>query len=512
MRSFRNSCDIKTKISSETGTETENEMIKFSPCQEKAFAVLDGFFENDRKRFCMILGAGGVGKTSSLQHYFKEANGTFSIHKFAPTHQAKRELQRSLGIGYPAETIASFFSLTSVIHPSTLKEEYREAGRWKASDESGVEVMKLSEMETSKIVWKFQAFKLPKHEVFKKAIKGNLVVVMIIDEISMINLADFRRIVDLLEEFPELKIVLLGDHMQLPPVESADNASGSAFFKPDFYKRSDVSRVVMKTVVRQSDPVVAGNLSYIRECIKSNRPVNFERLQTSENFQIVSSLLDHITEFDDISSDVRAIAWRNVTVDDLNKRITDMRHGGTENRGQGRAEFMAGDTVVFRGPYQSEDGIRINNGDVFTIRSISTLGNKSNSSNLLEFEMIPLDGKTLDSGHNKEEEDVVKVYRFQDPRQFANAKRALESRIRKEDDLSKRSEMIKKEMLKIKASHAFFKMGWASTVHGVQSMSITRILVDANDICRQWDVVMRNKLLYTAISRMREKAIIAYED
>jgi hypothetical protein len=267
----------------------------------------------------------------------------------------------------------------------------------------------------------------------------------------------------------------------------------------------------MKTVVRQSDPVVAANLSYIRECIKTNRPVNFDRLQRSENFQIVNSLLDHITEFDDISSDVRAIAWRNVTVDDLNKRITDMRHSGTEERGQARAEFMTGDTIVFRGPYQSEDGIRINNGDVFTIRSISTLGSTSKSSTLLEFEMIPLDGKTLDCGQNKEE-DFVKVRRFQDPRQFANAKRALESRIRKEDDLSKRSEIIKKEMLKIKASHAFFKMGWASTVHGVQSMSITRILVDANDICRQWDVVMRNKLLYTAISRMREKAIIAYEN
>lgn len=483
-------------------------MIKFSPCQEKAFKTLDRFFNDDEKRFCMILGAGGVGKTSSLRHYFQEHRGSnFSIHKFAPTHQAKRELQRNLEAGHPAETIAAFFGLTSVVHPSTLKEEYREAGVWKAFDKDNVEVTRLSKTDISKIVWKFQAFRLPKHEVFQKAIKAGQVVVMIIDEISMINGGDYRRIVDLHEQFPELKIVLLGDHMQLPPVEPTAKQAGSLFFKSEFFKRSDVCRVIMKTVVRQSDPVIAANLDYIRECISKSQVVDFKRLQQNENFKIVNSLLDHITEFEHASSDIRAIAWRNVTVDDLNHRITEMRH--RDSQVDRSSEFAVGDTIIFKAPYETKNGTRINNGDAFTITSIRTTEKNGTVSrySLLEFEVIGPDRKT--SGGLVVDEPL-KIYRFEDPRQYLYAKKRLESRIKKEDDLTMRSGMIKKEMRELKESNASFKMGWASTVHSVQGMSITRVLVDANDICRQWDVDMRNRLLYTAISRMREQAIIAY--
>ena len=459
----------------------------------------------------MILGAGGVGKTSSLRHYFKKASN-FSVHKFAPTHQAKRELQGNLELGHAADTIAAFFGLTSVIHPSTLKEEYREAGLWKAFDKDNVEVTRLSKTDISKIVWKFQAFKIPKHETFKKAMKVGQVVVMIIDEISMICGGDFNRIVNLLDDFPELKIVLLGDHMQLPPVEPNVKVAGSPFFKSEFYKRPDVSKVVMKTVVRQSDPVITANLEYMRKCISKSRVIDFDEFQQNENFQIVKSLVDHIKEFDDVTSDVRAIAWRNVTVDDLNNRIREMRHGKRGlDQGDLHTEFRTGDTIVFKAPYQSENGTRINNGDAFTVRSIRTVEKAGPVSNysLLEFEVLGLDRK---NANGSTVDEVLKIYRFRDPKQYVYAKKRLESQVKKEDDLTKRSGMIKKEMRELKESHAFFKMGWASTVHAVQGMSITRVLVDANDICRQWDVDMRNRLLYTAISRMRKKAVIAFQD
>ena len=70
-------------------------------------------------------------------------------------------------------------------------------------------------------------------------------------------------------------------------------------------------------------------------------------------------------------------------------------------------------------------------------------------------------------------DEVLKIYRFRDPKQYVYAKKRLESQVKKEDDLTKRSGMIKKEMRELKESHAFFKMGWASTVHAVQGMSIT---------------------------------------
>ena len=351
----------------------------------------------------MILGAGGVGKTSSLRHYFKKASN-FSVHKFAPTHQAKRELQGNLELGHAADTIAAFFGLTSVIHPSTLKEEYREAGLWKAFDKDNVEVTRLSKTDISKIVWKFQAFKIPKHETFKKAMKVGQVVVMIIDEISMICGGDFNRIVNLLDDFPELKIVLLGDHMQLPPVEPNAKVAGSPFFKSEFYKRPDVSKVVMKTVVRQSDPVITANLEYMRKCISKSRVIDFDEFQQNENFQIVKSLVDHIKEFDDITSDVRAIAWRNVTVDDLNNRIREMRHGKRGlDQGDLHTEFRTGDTIVFKAPYQSENGTRINNGDAFTVRSIRTVEKAGPVSNysLLEFEVLGLDRKNANGSHRR---------------------------------------------------------------------------------------------------------------
>ena len=481
----------------------------FSTCQERAFKTLGRFFDNDEKRFCMILGAGGVGKTSSLRHFFQKCQASnFSIHKFAPTHQAKRELQRNLENGHPAETLASFFGLTEVTHPVTLTSAYDVPGEWRAFDKSNVPVTRLSETDRSGVVWRYQAFKFPKHETFKKAMKAGQVVVMIIDEISMITGGDFLRIINLLEEFPELKVVLLGDHMQLPPVDPNAKSQGSPFFKSEFFKRADVCKVIMKQVVRQSDPVIAANLEYIRECINKSQVVDFRELQQNHNFQIVNSLFDEIKEFDDFSSDIRAIAWRNVTVDDLNNRITDQRHKADEVGSDSSSEFRAGDTVVFKAPYQSENGTRINNGDAFTIVSIKPIERAGPSSkySLLEFQVVGLDRNTSKGIVD----EPLKIYRFRDPKQYIYARKRLESRVRKEDELTKRSGMIKKEMGELKESHAFFKMGWASTVHSVQGMSITRVMVDANDICRQWDVDMRNRLLYTAISRMREKAIIAF--
>ena len=157
--------------------------VCFSKCQLKAFRLLDSFLADDNLRYCMILGAGGVGKTSSLRHYFSLESlerKNYSIHKFAPTHQAKRELQRSLEVGAAAETLAACFGLTSVVHPQTLKEEYREAGVWKAYNDRNTEIKTISSIDPISVVWKFQAFKTVKHDAMQKAVDDGKLLILIV--------------------------------------------------------------------------------------------------------------------------------------------------------------------------------------------------------------------------------------------------------------------------------------------------------------------------------------------
>ena len=98
--------------------------------------------------------------------------------------------------------------------------------------------------------------------------------VLIIDEISMMSAEFLDHIIEVLEEIKEepIQIVLCGDFFQLPPVSKSRDPGDPAdvflnrgyAFESKAWSRLNLSQVVLTTVYRQSDVLLASLLDKIR--------------------------------------------------------------------------------------------------------------------------------------------------------------------------------------------------------------------------------------------------------
>ena len=488
--------DIKT---SRTGSRHAMQDFVLTASQADACTALDAFFNNRALSFAVIRGPAGAGKSALLQHYFKRSHrfDDALIVKLAPTHQAKSILDSSLKIGDGAKTLSSFFGLMMVTHPQTLVEEFREPGKWILIDTETGEQLQTIPKSSEGTEWRFLESESRAHKALDQAEDDEKTIVVVVDEISMISGADHKRIVSLVDRHPGIKLVLLGDHMQLPPVEKTRDAGVSPCFSRSFMTRDDVTVMALKQIVRQCDEVVKGNLLYMRTCIRKGTAIDLRQLQQTTCFKLVPSLYDHLDEFNG-TNDVKALAWRNKTVDALNTRIKERLNGESV-----LDNFVPNDSIVFTLPYRG----LINNGDAFVIRSIEDESievyadrGKPKRFNLQRYTLLP----AADARG-----EAVECWRFKRPAEYRAEKAKLELRARATDDLKMRQKIISGQLRSLKDHHAFFKVAFSLTVHKAQGSTISTVLVDGQDICSSWDVDMRNRLLYTAISRMRDRAIIA---
>ncbi|CAL8461513.1 g1177 [Coccomyxa elongata] len=467
--------------------------------QAEACTALDDFFHDGALSFAIIRGPAGAGKSALLQHYFKRSHSFDDalIIKLAPTHQAKSILDNSLRIGEGAKTLSSFFGLMMVTHPQTLAEEFREPGKWVLVETKTGEQLQTIPKSSEGTEWRFLESESRAHKALDEAEDAQKTIVVVVDEISMISEADHTRILSLVDRHPGLKLVLLGDHMQLPPVDKNRDAGVSPCFSQAFMSRDDVKVMALTQIVRQCDEVVKSNMLYMRTCIRKGTAIDLKQLQQTPCFKLVPSLYDHLDEFNG-TNDVKALAWRNKTVDALNTRIKERLNGESV-----LDNFVPNDSIVFTLPYRG----LINNGDAFVIRSIEDESvevysdrGKPKCFALQRYTLLP-------AGDARGE--AVECWRFKKPAEYRAEKAKLELRARATDDLKLRQKIISGQLRSLKDHHAFFKVAFSLTVHKAQGSTISTVLIDGQDICSSWDVDMRNRLLYTAISRMRDRAIIA---
>lgn len=207
----------------------KNNNISFSKDQEKAIDELIKFIAEDfdDKSFVRgLCGAGGTGKTFAMKYIINNCKYAFSVIKAcAPTHKACRVLENSIGIN--VDTIQSTFGF----RPD----------------------MKLEEFDADN----------PKFAPIGNA-KIEAARLLIIDEASMLNKSLMNYIYKNCKN-NQIKIILLGDTSQLPPV----NESKSIAF--EYCKQI----LYLKEIIRQksTNPATA-LLEMLRQDIK-NKTFNF---------------------------------------------------------------------------------------------------------------------------------------------------------------------------------------------------------------------------------------------
>ncbi|HEY9664183.1 MAG TPA: AAA family ATPase, partial [Allocoleopsis sp.] len=188
--------------------------------------------------------------------------------------------------------------------------------------------------------------------------------VLIIDEVSMLDDKLFTEIYNYYRK--EVKIILMGDPAQIPPV-AKDNCIP---FRKDLALRYNFREAVIKQIMRQANgnPILEASLK-LRQNITD--PVPLPDLKTSVNGEgngiIVVNLKDpnikdqtrsllqqyfHCPLFKNNADYAKVIAWRNKTVDYFNKMIREIIFGTDA------PAIMPGEKLVVGKPVMKESDHR----------------------------------------------------------------------------------------------------------------------------------------------------------
>ena len=178
------------------------------------------------------------------------------------------------------------------------------------------------------------------YEEFKKGI-------IIVDEASMVSrdLFDFLA-AEVLERYPEVRIVFVGDPLQLPPVGEKEAMPFSGEF-PSFR---------LDKIVRQAEenPIIRLTAT-IRRAIQDGTVPALDNDAAGKDgvFVVNAKTFDHwLTQhfaskaYAQDNDECRAIAWRNVTVDDYNGQIRRSIYGPA----QARQKYIVGERVTAVSP------------------------------------------------------------------------------------------------------------------------------------------------------------------
>lgn len=278
--------------------------------QEQAKKMIEEFIECG-DGFFGLLGAGGTGKTY-LMTTFEDAE---KYQYLAPTNKAVNVLRKGLmnnGIFKPnVKTIDSFFSL------------------------------RMKKDENNKTI---HTYKQPCFDKFKPR-------VIVVDECSMLTV----KHVNLLKSLtPKIPIVLIGDEMQLPPVEEEE-----PFIDFDGFKKSVAFQEITQSykLTKQNRQSTESDLFNLINGFRNNMEKRMDSKKIAElknNGKDVLYFHQNSPEFESFikENECVAITFKNNTCDYFNYKIGSVI---SNNKKYNIKEINEGDEVVFNSFYFKED-------------------------------------------------------------------------------------------------------------------------------------------------------------
>ena len=306
----------------------EKYLVGLNKGQSEVLVQLIDFTLKGKEHGFLIKGYAGTGKTYMLKRFieFMEDNYRYrTIALTAPTNKAVKIIQSSVGEAAEGKPSRTFKTIHSLLN---LKEKIDFKGNLTFKRSTGLKI----------------EFKI-----------------LIIDEVSMLNDEIFYE-VDSLVEDKKVKVIYLGDPAQIPPVGQTDSIP---LLKPDMYK---IKTVELTEIMRQKkDNKLLKYSKMIRENLSSNIPIDemktelskdrmegIEFIEKDMNLEVIENyVLDK--EYLENSSFFKILAWRNATIDKINKRV---RYLMFEDESINR--FNVGEKIVSKKPiYQKDDNKKI---------------------------------------------------------------------------------------------------------------------------------------------------------
>lgn len=443
---------------------------QLSPDQRKGLAEMLTFMRDASQREMVLTGAAGTGKTSLLHVFLKELSKEFKkikVYCTAYTNEAVRVLSQRSGKNYD-KTISGLLGLKL--------EQNEDKGKILVRD--GV----------------------------CHARKYRLIV---IDEASMINDDCYAMIQSVLRDFPQMKILYVGDEAQLPPVNFASSVVFTCV--PNIFRLTKVMRVsednpIIDLVTPIRDP---RNMFRPEDCFEHVDRVNERgegvRFYTAKKPFFENLFADFMSEeYKDNKNFCRLLAYTNNAVDKSNCFIR--RH----IFGNDVEEYTPGDDLIvtegYSIPLAGDKTLQVYaNGERLEV--VEAEKYTEQETNIVCWSLL-VDNYLAPS--NKRELRHIKVVSSEGLPAYIALKRKLIGKARtlcaEVDPITGRPvhnrHEVWQEYYDFINSFCYVNYSYAMTIHKAQGSTIDNVYVVEKDIniC-DWDILQRNKLKYTAFTR-----------
>ena len=311
---------------------------------------------------------------------------------------------------------------------------------------------------------------------------------IILDECGMVNSELLAYINEVVSVYG-CKVLFVGDPAQLNPIgEPISSVWGNyPLVKLTKVERHDNQVLDFVTEIRTVP---------IRELKIRNANKDGEGVFVCSHKEFMKQIEEAATSGKFVGSETRALAWRNKTVDDLNKFIRNKIFGDSA-----KEIWLKNDLVVFTSPFGENNEITVDDEGVILSATVT------NHKKLKDIKIYSIDMRI-----NDEYNTTIPVI-HPDSKDSLNEKLmalALEAKNLKMNKEFKKASLTWKKYWEMKNSFADIRYGYALTVHRAQGSTYTNVYVDVNDILSNGNVRESRRCLYVAATRPSKNLYLSY--
>ena len=446
--------------------------------QKKAFDGLVSFLTEKSSDVSILVGYAGTGKTflvKRLTDYIHKHHPKWKIALTAPTNRAVRVLSKM-------NTIKDYRCTYQTIHKLLgLKEEIKNDGT----------IVFTRQFNTTNEIRSFK--------------------VLIVDEVSML---DDKLFDEIYKERGFIKIIFMGDPAQIPPVNRPDcipfNEEKKMFF--------DFREFRLTQIMRQSEgnPIIESSFT-IRNNLTKRNPI--DNIQTSivkngngiiridlnkkeerdSTYQLFEKYFK-TTEFMEDANYAKVIAWRNVTVDKVNRIIRQIIFGDHLDK------IVENEKLVVKKPIMdgSTDIIIFNTSEELSVKEFSITTDSFNA----------VEGKVK----LKYYDTIVTAFDIEG-KEYDRSIMILHEDSQRDFDII--SNAFKKKAIETKGHNGAWNKyyqftrifanvayNYSITCHQSQGGTYQNVFVMEDDIDLNSDIYEKNRILYTSYSRPSDHLFI----
>lgn len=434
--------------------------MHLNPGQVKAVNMALDAYEAKKKGF-VIKGEGGTGKTFSTAEFLSILmEGGLNVLMTAPTNKAVKQMHKSVKAYGMDMSRIGFMTIHSAMGMGMMPSEERK-------NVSRVRESCLSDYD-----------------------------ILVIDEGSMLN--EFMLFNYLLPEIESLGLftLIMGDHMQLPPVLEKESKAFSLF---DSYELTQAERQVNNEDGTSNGILIAAR--QLRTAIENKQPYEFvmpaHNIKAMRDRDFIKAILHHFNRDTDLD-EVRVLAWTNRAVDSMNRAIREHVYG------KGADLFEVGERVTTGAPMVKAGEVILSTDEECIVAATkeSTMFDEDSGETWRTI-LVTLNPIFADSA-----QEFAHVLHPDEQERYADYVKSIVNRANEAKKNGGNFNYHWRKFHKFKELFADLRYCWCMTVHRAQGSTYARVFLDVKDILGNNIRSERQRLIYVGMSRPRCELII----